>query len=158
MKGRQAEFEKTTAGIGINILACVSFRGIEAIQLLEKRVSILVFQNFLKTLLESISKEDGFDDMKVSVVLDNLNVHSDKEVLQIFQKYKSKVIFTAHHSPVLNMIEHFFLLVKQKLRSELKISKKQCIKHIETFVRNEALCISRKLLSIFYHDQIRLTI
>lgn len=72
------------------------------------------FQKFLKEVCDNTEIKLPYLQGKLWIVLDNNGIHNSLLLRQFFQQAKINVIFTATHSPQLNMAEYLFSHFKRK--------------------------------------------
>lgn len=70
-----------------------------------------------------------------TILMDNINFHKSKKVLEIIEKSENKVLFIPPYSPEFNPIEKLFSVFKNYINKKVNIITKfkNLDKHIETF-------------------------
>ena len=149
LKGYPIEAEVLGCGLNVNILLAISQERLEAIQILDRRVNKSAFMTFMETVFSEVMARQKESGRTVVVCLDNLSLHHSDGFKRLVYSYRIKLIYTCPHSPVLNMAEGFFLLVKNSFRQATKINKAKALESINSLLIMQKDTMEAKTLSVF---------
>lgn len=139
--------------IKINFILAISYNEIIHYQINEKNTDSQLFREFVKELIKKIPEESKKNKL---VIMDNAKFHLTKEVREIFEDSKLKVITISPYNSDQNMIELIFRHIKNitkriNFKSIYKL-KKKIIEILEKEEIKETLKKLYKRTLIYYKN------
>jgi len=112
-----------------------------AVHIVPKFISRDDFKVFLRKL------RDHFEGRYTHIVLDNLNMHKNKEVRALARRYRQELVFNAIYSSEFNPIEFAWGWAKKKFASEFITLQDNEYRTLRTVIRRIVKSVPRQLLA-----------
>jgi len=100
----------------VTLVSAVGIDEVFANQLVEGGVDAVVFENFIRALLQYIRSTERYMRKRVVLLMDNATIHRHQSVLATCLEMKAVVLFNPPYSPHLNPVEVFFKRLKAHIR------------------------------------------
>lgn len=120
----------------INIILAVSVREVVNYKLIKDNINKNNFEDFMKETIELLSE----DELKNTLfVMDNLSVHLSKNIKEIMQKNKLKILFTVPYESMFNPIELAFRYIKNIIYRKIYLNIKNMTKEIIDIITSDKI-------------------
>ena len=126
-KGPPSQFD-------LNLLLACSMEKVVAVCSSTRAFNKKSFVFFVKTIVNSSIFTRNGRRMLGNIVLDNSNIHSDKQINELCQKRGISILFSPPKAPQCNPAESVFQLIKSKLRGLFNISRGSLIQIISSAI------------------------
>lgn len=134
-----------TKKMKVSCCMAVSTSGILNYSVTDSSINKSIFLSFIDKLIPAMQKEN-----KNIIVMDNINFHHSKDVIERLEKANIAVLFTPPYSPQYNPIELVFSLIKRDFRTRI-LSKTPILKAIKESISHVEKLYKDKMISIFIH-------
>ncbi len=106
-------FKEESVQYSFSVIAAISTRRVEAVQIIEGTTDSVVFENFIYKMLNNLRSQEATKKREIALILDNVSFHKNHRVLSTIEAFKATVLFNAEYSPELNPIEQYFNHMKR---------------------------------------------
>ena len=102
----------------VHILMCITASRIVSFMLVNGRLTSKIVLYFFSKTFKHFRSNVLKGDRDLVLVMDNSPLHKTRDMIAYFARSNIKVLFTVPHHPILNPIEHIFLILKSTFKRE----------------------------------------
>lgn len=100
----------------MTLIQAVAYGEVIAMQLVEGGVDAVVYENFVREIVDFVASQQKYAGRHVVLFMDNAAIHRHDIVLQSLRERGVIVLFNAQYSPQLNPVEVYFKLLKKHVK------------------------------------------